>query len=171
MPSKPSSSKPQLEGAQGRKAAKKQPLPTEDRLKRLFNSLCAQIDGGHFTNAVRTCDKSESPTSVSLVEHGADLRYSVLRLEPGNKDAIQAKIFVLLQTEQYQQALSLLGNASEYAFERAYLLYRLQRESEADEILDGIPAGEDGEDRGVLHLKAQMACRLSVSFCHWHDHN
>ena len=43
------------------KAAPKQPLPVADRLKRLFTSLCAQIDGGHFANAIKTCDKSASP--------------------------------------------------------------------------------------------------------------
>jgi signal recognition particle subunit SRP72 len=36
----------------------KQPAPVSERLKRLFTSLCAQIDGGHFANAVKTCDKS-----------------------------------------------------------------------------------------------------------------
>jgi signal recognition particle subunit SRP72 len=36
----------------------KQPLPVPERLKKLFGSLCAQIDGGHFANAIRTCDKS-----------------------------------------------------------------------------------------------------------------
>ena len=100
----------------------------------------------------------------SLVEHRADLRSSVLRIEPGDKNAIQAKIFLLLQTEQYQQALSLLGNTPEYAFERAYLLYRLQRESEANEIVEGISVGEDREDRAVMHLKAQMVCLIFLSF-------
>jgi hypothetical protein len=33
-------------------------LSVPDQLKRLFTSLCAQIDGGHFKNAIRTCDKS-----------------------------------------------------------------------------------------------------------------
>ena len=40
------------------KAAPKAPLPVADRLKRLFTSLCAQLDGGHFANAIKTCDKS-----------------------------------------------------------------------------------------------------------------
>lgn len=31
---------------------------TQEQLKRLFTTLCAQIDGGHFSNAVKTCDKS-----------------------------------------------------------------------------------------------------------------
>ena len=40
------------------KTKAKQPLPAQEVLKRLFTSLCAQIDGGHFANAVKTCDKS-----------------------------------------------------------------------------------------------------------------
>lgn len=43
-----------------RKATPKQPIPAAERLRRLFTSLCAQIEGGHFTNAIKTCDKSES---------------------------------------------------------------------------------------------------------------
>ena len=42
-------------------ATPKQPLPVADRLKRLFTSLCAQLDGGHFANAIKTCDKSAFP--------------------------------------------------------------------------------------------------------------
>ena len=37
----------------------KQTVPKSERLKRLYTSLCAQIDGGHYTNALKTCDKSE----------------------------------------------------------------------------------------------------------------
>ena len=36
----------------------KRPLDVQEGLKRLFTSLYAQIDGGHFSNAVKTCDKS-----------------------------------------------------------------------------------------------------------------
>ena len=43
-------------------SAKKKVLPKKeislgDRVQRLFTSLCAQIDGSHFTNAIKTCDK------------------------------------------------------------------------------------------------------------------
>ena len=43
-------------------SAKKKVLPKKeislgDRVQRLFTSLCAQIDGGHFTNSIKTCDK------------------------------------------------------------------------------------------------------------------
>ena len=41
-----------------RKAGPKPPLGVPERLSRLFTSLCAQIDGGHFNNAIKTCDKS-----------------------------------------------------------------------------------------------------------------
>ena len=44
------------------RSGKKNVLPKKDislgdRIQRLFTSLCAQIDGGHFTNAIKTCDK------------------------------------------------------------------------------------------------------------------
>jgi hypothetical protein len=39
-------------------AASKKPKPAEVRIKQLFGSLCAQIDGGHLANAIKTCDKS-----------------------------------------------------------------------------------------------------------------
>ncbi|ETW74729.1 hypothetical protein HETIRDRAFT_332070 [Heterobasidion irregulare TC 32-1] len=145
MPPKPSGllkkSVPSLKDVR-KKASTKQPLPVSERLKRLFNSLCAQIDGGHFTNAVKTCDK-------------------ILRLDPKDKDALQAKLFLLLQIEQYSAALTLLdslGSSSEGAFEKAYSLYRLQRESEASQILNDIKQS-NVDDRGVLHLEAQLSYR------------
>ncbi|EGN91808.1 hypothetical protein SERLA73DRAFT_191980 [Serpula lacrymans var. lacrymans S7.3] len=120
----------------------KQPISLSERLKRLFTSLCAQIDGGHFSNAIKTCDK-------------------ILRLEPEDKDASQTKLFLLLQTEQYGTALSLVNtdhSDSKYAFERAYAMYRLQHEPEAASVLDDIKKAKTGE-RGVLHLEAQLNYR------------
>jgi signal recognition particle subunit SRP72 len=112
----------------------------------LFTSLCAQIDGGHFINALKTCDK-------------------ILRIDPNDKDALQTKLFLLLQTEQYDAALSLIGNGnkgsdSEHAFERTYSLYRVQREQEAVGGLKVLKEGSNEEDeRGVLHLEAQLNYR------------
>ncbi|EFI28075.1 hypothetical protein CC1G_14101 [Coprinopsis cinerea okayama7 len=124
----------------GRKAAAKQPIPLPERLKRLFTSLCAQIDGGHFANAIKTCDK-------------------ILRLEPNDVDAVKTKLFLLLQTEQYETALALLDQYPEaHRFERAYTLYRLHRESEASAILQEIRA-QDSEHRGAAHLEAQLSYR------------
>ncbi|KAI8978171.1 hypothetical protein BD414DRAFT_494772 [Trametes punicea] len=149
MSPKPSATKtggtPNVKSAAAcQKAAPKQPLPVADRLKRLFTSLCAQIDGGHFTNAIKTCDK-------------------ILRLDPHDPDALQTKLFLLLQTEQYAAALAMIegqgGEGDEHAFEKAYSLYRLHREDEAASVLDRLKAREQTDDRGVLHLEAQLAYR------------
>ena len=42
----------------------KKQIPTEDKLKKLFNSLCSQIDGGHFVNGIHTCDKSKLELTI-----------------------------------------------------------------------------------------------------------
>ncbi|KIL62467.1 hypothetical protein M378DRAFT_81199 [Amanita muscaria Koide BX008] len=123
-----------------RKSRQKQPPSIPERLKRLFTSLCAQIDGGHFHNAIKTCDK-------------------VLGLDSRDADALQTKLFLLLQTEQYNPALELIDSqedAAKYAFEKAYTLYRLQRESEASQKLEEFKV-QKGTDRGIIHLEAQMA--------------
>jgi signal recognition particle subunit SRP72 len=141
-----------------KKVAAKQPLPVPERLRRLFTSLCAQIDGGHFNNAIKTCDKSSSHVLYLLSSDNLRLCCPVLRLEPGDADAMQTKVFLLLQTEQYTTALSLIGDDSpQYAFEHAYSLYRLQREPDTTELLQTIRA-EGKDDRGALHLQAQMVC-------------
>ncbi|EIN06645.1 hypothetical protein PUNSTDRAFT_90354 [Punctularia strigosozonata HHB-11173 SS5] len=118
----------------------KRPLSTEERLKKLFGSLCAQIDGGHFPNAIRTCDK-------------------ILRLAADDKDALQTKLFLLLHTEQYEAALTLVDSLDKehgHDFGRAYSLYRLQREDEAESALKQL---SDEDDRGALHLEAQLNYR------------
>ncbi|KAJ2922796.1 hypothetical protein H1R20_g14277, partial [Candolleomyces eurysporus] len=125
-----------------KKATPKKPIPVPEKLKRLFTSLCAQIDGGHFANAIKTCDK-------------------ILRLEPSDKDAVKTKLFLLLQTEQYEAALTLIDTHEDKAllnFERSYSLYRLHREPEAKGILGDIRA-QDNEHRGALHLEAQLNYR------------
>ncbi|KAI0733820.1 hypothetical protein C8Q72DRAFT_557249 [Fomitopsis betulina] len=127
--------------------AKKQPLPPADRLKRLFTSLCAQIDGGYFANAVKTCDRN-----------------------PKDEDALQTKLFLLLQTEQYIQALTLISNVNDqneqeeeegaFFFEKGYTLHRLHREEDATEVLKVLKeGGSEDENRGVAHLEAQLAYR------------
>ncbi|KAI9465214.1 hypothetical protein BJY52DRAFT_1202380 [Lactarius psammicola] len=116
--------------ASKRKALLKKEISLGDRVQRLFTSLCAQIDGNHFTNAIKTCDK-------------------VLRLVPDDKDAKQTKLFLLLQTERYNDALALLESSDESsAFERTYSLYRLQQLDEAAQLLGKL-----------LHLEAQLNYR------------
>jgi hypothetical protein len=76
----------------------------------------------------------------------------VLRLDSGDGDAAQTRRFLLLHTERYAAALPLCEDAA-HAYERAYALYRLQREQDARTALAEV--GPDGE-RGVRHLEAQM---------------
>jgi signal recognition particle subunit SRP72 len=98
---------------------------------------------------------------------------SVLRIEPNDKDALQTKLFVLLQTEQYEAALSLISTGdkssdSEYAFERTYSLYRVQHEQEAAEGLKGLKEENNAEnERAVLHLEAQLVSHLASMGHSW----
>jgi signal recognition particle subunit SRP72 len=87
-----------------------------------------------------------------------------LRLEPNDKDALQTKLFVLLQTEQYDAALSLIGTGddnAEHAFERTYSLYRVQREQEAAEGLKALKEKDAEDERAALHLEAQLVSPIA----------
>lgn len=87
-------------------------------------------------------------------------------MEPTDPDAAQTKLFLLLQTEQYDAALSLIGNDGEntsHAFETAYSFYRLQRETEAKDIVQSIKDDEDVDSRGVIHLEAQLVRGLHLA--------
>ena len=91
-------------------------------------------------------------------------RVSVLRLDSKDADASQTKLFLLLQTEQYNAALDLIDSQEDggkLAFEKVYTLYRLQRESEASQKLEEIKARLP-PDRGVMHLEAQM---VNIRLC------
>jgi signal recognition particle subunit SRP72 len=80
----------------------------------------------------------------------------VLRLVPDDEDAKQTKLFLLLQTERYNDALALLGPSNESSvFERAYSSYRLQHLDEAARLLDEIKRRQ-AQNRGSLHLEAQL---------------
>ncbi|KAJ7093438.1 hypothetical protein B0H15DRAFT_832327 [Mycena belliarum] len=121
------------------------PPPVSDQLKRLFTTLCAQIDGGHHASAIRTCDK-------------------ILRLAPADPDALQTKLFLLLTTDQAAAAIALIEalNAEGttelgYSFERAYALYCLQKKDDARAALAQEAPGVD--ERGVQHLEAQLNYR------------
>ena len=87
---------------------------------------------------------------------------------------MNTKLFLLLQTDAYEDALALvesLGDSEQREFEKAYALYRLHREDEAAahvSKLKGSPQPTDANQRGVTHLEAQLvgpicAIRLSRS--------
>ncbi|KAH9007595.1 hypothetical protein EDB83DRAFT_2509304 [Lactarius deliciosus] len=137
-----------------RKPLLKKEISLGDRVQRLFTSLCAQIDGNHFTNAIKTCDKGmclssqHTLTPCSIILFGSD-----------DKDAKQTKLFLLLQTERYGDALALLESPNESSlFERTYSLYRLQQLDEAVQLLGKVKRRHE-QNRGVLHLEAQLNYR------------
>ncbi|KAG8997810.1 hypothetical protein FRB90_012428 [Tulasnella sp. 427] len=147
MPPKKPSAAAATPGASAprRKAEPKPPKPVEEQLKRHFNSLGAQIDGGHFKNAIKTCNK-------------------ILRLVPDDKDALDSKLFLLIQTDQYEAALELIKELpgpsdSSHLFEQAYLLYRLQKEEEATEMVKRARETGEYEPRALSNLEAQIKYR------------
>lgn len=91
---------------------------------------------------------------------------AVLRIAPRDPDALQTKMFLLQQTEQYMPALSLIDSltlqgdvsSSNYEFEKAYSLYRVHREADATGVLEEIKNRDGNENRGVMHLEAQLVC-------------
>lgn len=89
----------------------------------------------------------------------------VLRIEPKDEDALQTKLFLLLQTEQYSVALALIDGDDAYAFEKAYSLYRTNQEVEAREALETTKKSKGEDDRGVIHLEAQLV-RIQVAPIH-----
>ena len=79
-----------------------------------------------------------------------------MRLEPNDPDALQTKVFLLLQTEQYAPALTLIEGNDKYAFEKAYSLYRTNQEADARNALEVTKRNKGDDDRGVQHLEAQL---------------
>lgn len=76
-----------------------------------------------------------------------------------DKDALQTKLFLLLQTEQYDAALSLIGTGSEagHVYAKTYSRYRLQHEAQAMEELEVLKEESDEDiERGAMHLEAQL---------------
>lgn len=90
---------------------------------------------------------------------------AVLRIRAGDQDALQAKLYLLLQTEQYAEALTLvdsLSNGSEHDFEKAYSFYKTNEKGKASDLLAAI--GNE-EHRGALHLQAQLVSAIRPSDC------
>lgn len=85
----------------------------------------------------------------------------VLRVYPKDLDALQTKLFLLLQTEQYESALTLVSSpdvSSAKDLEKAYALYGLRREDDAMGEVSRIKTNTPGASipRGVLLLEAQL---------------
>lgn len=122
--------------------------------------------------------RSRPATRVSrydiLLGRIAERKSLVLRIDPKDRDALQTKLFLLLQTEQYTQALTLISDVNKqneqdkgaFLFEKAYTLHRLHQEEDATEVLQALKdRGDEEENRGVAHLEAQLVCALHLHIC------
>ena len=114
-----------------------------------MTEVISQTRSRHATNVCT------SPSLPIYFDNFASLS-QVLRLVPDDNDARQTKLFLLLQTERYSDALALLGASNQPSvFERAYSSYRLQHLDESAHLLDGIKQKRE-QNRGALHLEAQL---------------
>ena len=62
----------------------------------------------------------------------------VLAKIPGDTDALKVKCIILIRKSQFLEA-SEVASAAELKFERAYCLFRLQKYSDALQILENMP--------------------------------
>jgi signal recognition particle subunit SRP72 len=110
-------------------------------------------------HATNVCASPSLPICLIIVLFSPQ----VLRLVPDDNDARQTKLFLLLQTERYSDALALLGASNQASvFERAYSSYRLQHIDEAVHLLEGIKQRRE-QNRGALHLEAQLVRSIWAS--------
>lgn len=88
---------------------------------------------------------------------------TVLAIVPQDQRAFHCKVVALIQLQRFEDALTLLGaprhaaQAATLVFERAYVLYRLDRPADALKALEG--AGTTGDTR-LAELRAQVLYRL-----------
>ncbi|KZO90590.1 hypothetical protein CALVIDRAFT_390160 [Calocera viscosa TUFC12733] len=119
----------------------KAPKSLDDRISTLFRSLAAQLDGGHYQNALQNCDR-------------------ILKLLPDDRDAAETKLYIFLQLERYRDALELItAFPLDLVFERAYCLYRLQERDQAFAVLEQLKIAGGEKRRGLEHLEAQLRYR------------
>ena len=91
---------------------------------------------------------------------------AVLALSPDSTSVVLTKVSLLVHLDRYTAALALLDTPAladcQTALERAYCLFKLGREDEAEQVLKGAK-GDAGE--GAEMLEAQL---VSTSPHLWH---
>ncbi|KAL0050970.1 hypothetical protein WJX82_011356 [Trebouxia sp. C0006] len=90
-------------------------LEVQQQAKRV---LTESLEGQQHKKAVRTID-------------------SILKLQPGDQDAVKCKVAVLLEGSSFQEALDYIHAlpANSFQFEQAYALYRLNRLQDSLQVL------------------------------------
>jgi len=85
---------------------------------------------------------------------------AVLRLAPGDQDAIKSKVFLLIESGDFDDAIKLIadqGNPPDLAFERAYSLYRHGSSQDAIVALSSVPPEREA---ARFQLEAQLRYRM-----------
>ena len=108
---------------------------------------------------------AELQVHVESDDHAAALPVidKILAEAPGDEDALQCKLVALIHTKRFREALALFESAPALAgagaFEKAYVLYRLNRQEEAIEAIE-TAAPKTGVDVRMDLLRAQVLYRL-----------
>ncbi|KAK4057731.1 hypothetical protein OIO90_001379 [Microbotryomycetes sp. JL221] len=114
---------------------------------RLYRSLHDQLDSGHLTKALKTCDK-------------------LLQLDPQDSLAWRTKVQLLISLDRFTKAIDLVNsntNPLEQSFATfavVYCLYKTSRFQQAKDKLDRLAQSTTEDDRTALLLRAQVAYRM-----------
>jgi tetratricopeptide (TPR) repeat protein len=129
-------------------------LSGDERLRRLWRSLHDQIHGAFFSNALKTCEKSETgPPAVLRQWRLIRQVYIVLALAPSSPLALRTKTQLLISLERYKEALAAAALSSDASLLKVYCLYKMGAYQEADETLQQCA---EADDRGRQLLEAQI---------------
>ncbi|WKX96523.1 hypothetical protein Q1695_012729 [Nippostrongylus brasiliensis] len=117
-------------------------MTTEGGLRQCLTDLSRADTSGDYQKALQAANR-------------------IIRRYPKELYAFKCKLVCLIQLAMYDDALTLIKKTpatqmGECAFEKAYILYRLERNEEALEAL----AACDPKDHRALELKAQLCYRL-----------
>lgn len=91
----------------------------------------------------------------------------MLKIAPGDHDALAAKLVALVRLDKFADAVTLLDSSfpsdlrAQFAFEEAYCLYRTNKNDQALKVLDKATASSsEGADPKLDQLRAQIAYKM-----------
>ncbi|CAM6103196.1 unnamed protein product [Calypogeia fissa] len=112
--------------------------PAGPSIEELFKTLEKHVKAEDFKQIIKVSDQ-------------------ILKLSPGDKDAIECKVVACIELDEYDQALVVIDSAPgiDLAFQQAYCLYKRNRGQEALASLKTVQ-----RDAKVLQLEAQILFKL-----------
>ncbi|KAL4423713.1 hypothetical protein ABPG75_001014 [Micractinium tetrahymenae] len=119
-------------------------MAAQEQLEAIFSRLDTAVKNGQAKKGIKAADE-------------------ILKLAPGDQDALRCKAVLLIEAGRMEEALKLLGEpplAASMAFEKAYCLYRSGKLQEALAALSAVPADKEV---ARLQLEAQIQYRLGNS--------